>query len=448
MREKPKKLGEILIKGGLLTKKQLKSALKIQKTKGGLIGQILLKNDFINEKDVADVLARQEEYLYIPAKALIFSMKHKILIIATSILLSILLLFYFDYQPFLKNINRRIYAGLLNLEYLFRGPPAAIKDIVIVGIDNATVSNMPYRWPYPRSDPATVIENLKKAQPRAIGVDLAYFGKSTEADDILLRKALDSNKIILTGFIDEYGYLTVSDDFAIEDSATYGIVTKLQDEDGIIRRNLIYLIGKEKRLEGFLSWEMQILKTVKGIDTASITEKNNTVVFRNKDGEIWNVPVDPVGRSFLIHFRAHTKDFQNISFYNVLKGNFDPRLVKDKIVLIGVLPGLLQDIQNTSFGFLPGVILNANAFLALYAHDFLKEVPKLMEKMVMLTGVILASIFLLLLSAPKAAMTILLEICLFFVLSYVLLVSGYIWDYASFPCIAIICPLLAKRFLS
>ena len=448
MGKQTKRLGEILIENGLLTKKELKAALKIQKNEGGLIGQILLKNGFVNEGDIANALTQQEEYLYIPTKALTLSPKHKILIIATSLLLSTFPLFYFDYQPFLKNIDRRIYGGLLHLEYILRRPPAAINDIVIVGIDNETVSNMPYRWPYPRSDSATVIENLKKAAPRVIGIDLAYFSKSTKEEDVLLQKAFDSNKVILVATINEYGYLTVPDDLSLESSATYGITTKLQDEDGIIRRNLIYLISKKEKQEGFLSWEMQILKAAKGIDIDSITERNNTVTFQNKNGEKWNVPVNPFSKSFLIHFRAHTQDFQRISFYRVLKGDFNPLLIKNKIVLIGVLPTLFQDIQNTSFGFLPGVILNANAFLALYTHDFIKEVPKLTEKMVVIIGVILASIFLLLLSAPKAATIILLEICLFFVLSYALLVSGYIWNYITFPCAVAICPLLAKRLLN
>ncbi len=444
MERRPKRLGEILIEKGLLTKKQLNAALEIQKKEGGLIGKILLKNGFVNEGDIANALTQQEEYLYIPAEALTLSLKHKILIIATSLLLSTFPLFYFDYQPFIKNIDHRIYGGLLHLEYIYRKPPAAINDIVIVGIDNETVLNMPYRWPYPRSDSATVIENLKKAGPRVIGIDLAYFGKSTKEDDALLQKALDSNKVILAATIDEYGYLSVPNDLSLKSNATYGITTKLQDEDGIIRRNLIYLVSKKKKQEGFLSWEMQILKAAKGIDIASITDKSNTVTFRNNNGEEWNVPVEPISKSFLIHFRAHTQNFQRISFYRVLRGDFNPLIIKNKIVLIGVLPALFQDIQNTSFGFLPGVILNANAFLALYTHDFLKEVPKLTEKMVIIIGVILASIFLLLFSAPKAAMIIFLEICLFFALSYLFIVSGYIWNYITFPCTVIICPFLAK----
>ncbi len=448
MGKRHKKIGEILIEQGFLTKKQLKAALKIQEKEGGLIGQIHLKNGHIDENNLADALARQQAYAHIPENALPLSLKHKILIIAAALLLSIFPLFYLDYQPFFKNIDHIIYSGLLNLEHIFRELPPAINDIVIVGIDNETVSNMPYRWPYPRSETAIVIENLKKAAPRVIGVDLAYFGKSNQENDDLLRQAFDSDKVILAATINEYGYLTIPNDLTLGSNATYGITTKLQDEDGIIRRNLIYLVSKKKQREGFLSWEMQILRTVKNVDIASIEEKQNTVIFKNIHDEKWDIPVEPIGKTFLIHFRAHTQDFKNISFYHVLKGNFDPNLIRNKIVLIGVLPALFQDIHNTSFGFLPGVILNANAFLALYTHDFLKKMPRFTEKIVIIIGVILATIFLLLLSLPKATMLIILEIWLFFILSYWLLVSGYIWGYISFPCAVITCPFLAKKLLN
>ena len=427
-----KKIGEILVEQGLVTRRQLRFALKTQIKTARFIGIIPPKNKSINDR----------------VTAVTSPLKYKILIITASLLLCILALVYLDYLPFLKNIDRRIYSGLLNAEHTFRKLPTAINDIVIVGIDNETVENMPYRWPYPRTDTATVIENLKKARPLAIGVDLAYFGKTTPADDDLLKQAFNSNKVILAATISEYGYLAIPDDLLLGDKTTYGITTKLQDEDGIIRRNLIYLVSKKKKQEGFLSWEMQILKSIKGIDPASITEKLNTITFKNKFGEKWDVPVDPIGKSFLIHFRAHTKDFKNISFYQALKGNFDPRLIKNKIVLIGVLPALFQDIHNTSFGFLPGVVLNANALLALYTHDFLIRIPKPIKRIVVIIGVTLASIFLLFLSPPGAAIMITLEICLFFILSYILLVSGYAWNYSAFPGIVIICPLLAKTLLN
>lgn len=448
MRKKHKRIGEILIEKGLITKKQLKSALKIQKKAGGLLGQIHFKCGDINEGALAEALNKQQHYVCMPKIRPPLPLKLRILITTASLLLCVFSLFYINYLPFLKNLDRKIYSGLLNLEYILNGPPAAIKDIVIVGIDNTTVTTMPYRWPYPRSDIATVVENLKKAGPRVIGVDLAYFGKSEQKDDELLKQAFNSDKVVLASVINEYGYLSIPSGFSKEGGATYGITTKLQDEDGVIRRNLIYLINKKKKQDAFLSWEMQVLKALRKIDTESIAEQDHRVSFYSQAGEKWDIPVDPVSKTFLIHFRAHTKDFRNISFCHVLKGNYNIDLIKNKIVLIGVLPALFQDIHNTAFGFLPGVILNANAFLNLYRHDFLIRLPKAIRTIAVIIGVFLASVFLLSFSTPKAVIMILLEIFLFFGLSYCLLVFGYTWNYAAFVYIVIICAFLVKALLN
>jgi len=442
MDKTPVKLGEILIKENMLTQEQLDIALEIQRKEGGLIGGILVKHGFIKSEAIINVFVQYLDHLYVEHK---LSLKSKILFIAISAFFALTLLYYLDNQPLLKNINHKLYSWLLNVEYTFRGPPAAIRDVVIVAIDNETVSNMPYRWPYPRSNFATVIENLKKAKPRVIGIDFAYLGKSTPPDDILLNKAFNWPHLILASSINEDGRLNAS--YFSNNTNTYGIVTKLQDDDGIIRRDLIYLINKEKPKEAFLSWEMQVLKAVKAIDVHSMADAGERISFKNNDNEQWSVPVDKAAKSFLIHFRSHTKDFQRISFYNVFNGDFDPNLIKDKIVLIGVLPALFQDIQNTSVGFLPGVILNANAFLTLYTHEFLKEVPLLPEKIIIIIAVILTSLSMFSLK-KRTSLLILIQITVFFLISYVSLISGYVLNYLDLPCAIILCPFLSKKILS
>ncbi|UCH12118.1 MAG: Flp pilus assembly complex ATPase component TadA [Candidatus Omnitrophota bacterium] len=59
MRKSRLKLGEILIKQGLITQSQLEEALRLQKRSGHPIGDILIENNFVSEKDVCDALARQ-----------------------------------------------------------------------------------------------------------------------------------------------------------------------------------------------------------------------------------------------------------------------------------------------------------------------------------------------------------------------------------------------------
>lgn len=67
MEEKPKKrLGEILIEDGLLSKENLEEALAHQKREGGLIGQILIQLGHLTEEDLVSVLARQLRMPYLP----------------------------------------------------------------------------------------------------------------------------------------------------------------------------------------------------------------------------------------------------------------------------------------------------------------------------------------------------------------------------------------------
>jgi len=68
-RKTTKRLGELLIEAGLLTKEQLDVALAIQKQEGGLLGNILAKRQFVSEADVAKTIASQYNVPYIEATA-------------------------------------------------------------------------------------------------------------------------------------------------------------------------------------------------------------------------------------------------------------------------------------------------------------------------------------------------------------------------------------------
>ncbi|MCF7887452.1 MAG: GspE/PulE family protein [Candidatus Omnitrophica bacterium] len=60
-----KKLGEILIKGGWITKEQLDKALFEQKTTGELLGVILVKNNYLSEEQLLDILSQKLKILRI-----------------------------------------------------------------------------------------------------------------------------------------------------------------------------------------------------------------------------------------------------------------------------------------------------------------------------------------------------------------------------------------------
>ena len=62
---KRRRLGEILIEQGRLTREALEKSLEIQQREGGLIGEILVHHRFVREEDVAVALATQFNFPYL-----------------------------------------------------------------------------------------------------------------------------------------------------------------------------------------------------------------------------------------------------------------------------------------------------------------------------------------------------------------------------------------------
>ena len=61
-----KQLGELLVERGIINQAQLEKALKTQKEKGGLIGQILVLLGFAKEEEIAQALTVQYGFPYLP----------------------------------------------------------------------------------------------------------------------------------------------------------------------------------------------------------------------------------------------------------------------------------------------------------------------------------------------------------------------------------------------
>jgi len=55
------RIGELLVKSGNITKKQLEKALKKQEEEGGLLGEILVKYGYVHDKSLAEALTKQAD---------------------------------------------------------------------------------------------------------------------------------------------------------------------------------------------------------------------------------------------------------------------------------------------------------------------------------------------------------------------------------------------------
>lgn len=68
MRKSKLRLGEILLKEGLLTQQQLDETLRFQKSSGRTIGDIIVDRGFVSEQDLANALAKQLDIPFVSIK--------------------------------------------------------------------------------------------------------------------------------------------------------------------------------------------------------------------------------------------------------------------------------------------------------------------------------------------------------------------------------------------
>ena len=61
-----KTIGQLLLEKGVIKQSQLDEALKIQKEKGGLLGQILAGLGYVTEEQIAQVITLQYGFPYLP----------------------------------------------------------------------------------------------------------------------------------------------------------------------------------------------------------------------------------------------------------------------------------------------------------------------------------------------------------------------------------------------
>ena len=73
LRISKKWLGEILVDEGLLTQDQVNEALETQKKTGELLGQILVRFEWVTERDIAKTVAKQLSLPFLPASSYFIS---------------------------------------------------------------------------------------------------------------------------------------------------------------------------------------------------------------------------------------------------------------------------------------------------------------------------------------------------------------------------------------
>jgi adenylate cyclase len=233
----------------------------------------------------------------------------------------------------------------IDTRFEIRGERPVPKDVVVVGIDDVTFSELNERFPFSRLTFARALREVSRDKPRAIVYDVE-FSESTgnsqaaiRADNALVFATRRAGNVILSATeVGKGGATKVfggGKDVQTFAKATIGNGLLPEGSSGALRR---------------LPYSIDGLRTLSVATVERVTRK----------------PVDRsrmAGEGAWIDFSGPPGHIDYVSFSRVVKRKFEPGTFKNRIVVIGAAAPSLQDRHPTSWpaGEMNGPEIHANA---------------------------------------------------------------------------------------
>jgi adenylate cyclase len=272
-------------------------------------------------------------------------------------------------------------------------PPSP--NIVIAGIDDATLEAYG-RWAeWPRSLHAQAIDNLSLAGAKVIGFDVVFVGSSPD-DEMLATSMANAGNVILAAVGTQpvpqtepgitYEQFLLPPDSLEQAASGIGHANVVPDADGTVRR--LPLIVESGSGQTYPAFTLAVLHRLFSMPLPQeYPLQNGTIHLLARD-----IPVD-TSYQLRINFAAENQNRPYVSYSDVIKGDFDPSLVKNKIVLIGMTATGEPDTWAipTSASKVPGVFIHAAAMDTILTGRFLIEPSTSITLMIMLLLVIITA---------------------------------------------------------
>src|SRR3954447_2792560 len=212
-------------------------------------------------------------------------------------------------------------------------------NVVVVGIDDVTFSDLRRQWPFPRRMHARAIDRLKAAGAKTIVYDVQFTEPTTERDDTALYDAVAraGNVVLATSETDSKGRTNVLGGDANLAAAHAGAAaSNLPTGPGGVFQKFTH--------------------SAVGIDTLAIAAAK-------RSGATVPGPSDfPPGGAW-IDYAGGPGTVRTVSFSDLYNGKVDPAVFRGKIVVVGASDPALQDVHATpaAHAVMSGAEIQANA---------------------------------------------------------------------------------------
>jgi adenylate cyclase len=259
----------------------------------------------------------------------------------------------------------------------FIGSGSFSPNVVVVGIDDKSLETYG-RWSeWSRDLHTKAIDNLTDAGASVIGFDIV-FANSTSSDEMLALAIQNNDRVVLgmsgTNQVSgqsaglTFDKLLMPATPLLEASNNIGHVNVVPDFDGKVRR--LPLVIKQTGGESFPSLSVAVLQSL-----FRMTQANDYQIEKSRLNILAReIPVD--SSCFMrINYADNIHNIPMISYADIINDDFDPLVVKNKIVLIGMTATGEIDtwaIPNEAIR-VPGVLIHAATIDTILRQQFFSE---------------------------------------------------------------------------
>ncbi|WP_339378484.1 CHASE2 domain-containing protein [Calothrix sp. NIES-2100] len=262
---------------------------------------------------------------------------------------------------------------LATLEKFFalRPTEAPEKRVLVVNIDEEDITRVK-KWPIPDAVLAQAIAKLKAQQPAAIGMDI-YRDLAVEPGHKELVRVMQStpNLIGVKKLVGD----RVAPPPTLAKLNQVALADLVLDTDGKVRRGLLSVGDENGEIYLGLATRLSLMYLEpKGISLTALDKDGNTLqlgkaVFTPLRGKEFSYRgADVGGYQILLNYRGFEAQFDTVRLRDVLNNSVSPKLVRDRIVLIGTTAKSINDFFNVGYSSnlqedgerMAGVIIHAN----------------------------------------------------------------------------------------
>ncbi len=271
----------------------------------------------------------------------------------------------------LQTLELAVWDQLFNL----RPVEQTDKRITIITVEESDIQKL--SWPIPDERIEELLEKINQFEPRVIGLDIYKDipGKGKEKDYEKFNQTIEKlPNFVAIELLKSDGVQIPAPKILQGQDQNVGFNNVTLDDDGKVRRSLLYWDIQGKTHTSF-SMQLALKYLAKeGIQPQASIRNPKYVQFKEavfkklKSNDGGYVNVDGSGYQILTNFRPYNS-FVKVPISQVLKGEIDPELIRDRIVMIGSNAESLKDIFRTPHhgglffaesGFTSGVEVQAN----------------------------------------------------------------------------------------